>query len=314
MGPEDLPRYDDLLWPTMKAVDALGGSGTISEIDDRVLADIALPEEALSVVYEKSGASIVPDRISWARSYLKMAGLLGSGGRGIWVVTEAGRNQLSEGSEQAVRRLVSDAYNDRAQVYRERAAAKAKDALSRSNASLERAAGDRVDTVVEAEAGRAEIVDAEDLTWTDRLLAVLVAMQPDAFERLCQRLLRESGFIKVEVTGKSGDGGIDGHGVLRVNLISFQVLFQAKRWQSAVSSPVVRDFRGAMVGRADKGLIITTSTFTRDARLEATRDGAPAIDLIDGDDLCRLLKDNNIGVNIRMVEEIEIDADFFMSM
>ncbi|MFZ5932305.1 MAG: restriction endonuclease [Pseudomonadota bacterium] len=305
MGPEDLPRYDDILWPTLKAVDALGGSGTISEIDDRVIADMVLPEEALSVVYEKSGVPIIPDRISWARSYLKMAGLLGSGGRGIWVVTEAGRRQLVDGSEQAVRRLVSDAYNDRAQIYRERAAAKA-------NATLDREADDRVDTVVEAEAGRAEIVDAEDLTWTERLLAVLVDMQPDAFERLCQRLLRESGFIKVEVTGKSGDGGIDGHGVLRVNLISFQVLFQAKRWQSAVSSPVVRDFRGAMVGRADKGLIITTSTFTRDARIEATRDGAPAIDLIDGEDLCRLLKDKNIGVIIKMVEEVEIDADFFM--
>lgn len=307
MGPEDLPRYDDILWPTLKAVDALGGSGTISEIDDRVIADMVLPEEALSVVYEKSGVPIIPDRISWARSYLKMAGLLGSGGRGIWVVTEAGRRQLVDGSEQAVRRLVSDAYNDRAQIYRERAAAKA-------NATLDREADDRADTVVEAEAGRAEIVDAEDLTWTERLLAVLVDMQPDAFERLCQRLLRESGFIKVEVTGKSGDGGIDGHGVLRVNLISFQVLFQAKRWQSAVSSPVVRDFRGAMVGRADKGLIITTSTFTRDARIEATRDGAPAIDLIDGEDLCRLLKDNNIGVIIKMVEEVEIDADFFMGM
>lgn len=307
MGPEDLPRYDDILWPTLKAVDALGGSGTISEIDDRVIADMVLPEEALSVVYEKSGVPIIPDRISWARSYLKMAGLLGSGGRGIWVVTEAGRRQLVDGSEQAVRRLVSDSYNDRAQIYRERAAAKA-------NATLDREADDRVDTVVEAEAGRAEIVDAEDLTWTERLLAVLVDMQPDAFERLCQRLLRESGFIKVEVTGKSGDGGIDGHGVLRVNLISFQVLFQAKRWQSAVSSPVVRDFRGAMVGRADKGLIITTSTFTRDARIEATRDGAPAIDLIDGEDLCRLLKDNNIGVIIKMVEEVEVDADFFMGM
>lgn len=307
MGPEDLPRYDDILWPTLKAVDALGGSGTISEIDDRVIADMVLPEESLSVVYEKSGVPIIPDRISWARSYLKMAGLLGSGGRGIWVVTEAGRRQLVDGSEQAVRRLVSDAYNDRAQIYRERAAAKA-------NATLDREADDRADTVVEAEAGRAEIVDAEDLTWTERLLAVLVDMQPDAFERLCQRLLRESGFIKVEVTGKSGDGGIDGHGVLRVNLISFQVLFQAKRWQSAVSSPVVRDFRGAMVGRADKGLIITTSTFTRDARIEATRDGAPAIDLIDGEDLCRLLKDNNIGVIIKMVEEVEIDADFFMGM
>ncbi len=139
-------------------------------------------------------------------------------------------------------------------------------------------------------------------------------MQSDAFERLCQRLLRESGFTKVEVTGKSGDGGIDGHGVLRMNLISFQVLFQAKRWQSTVGSSVVRDFRGAMVGRADKGLIITTSSFTRDARAEATRDGAPAIDLIDGDDLCRLLKENNIGLRIKLVEEIEIDQEFFSSI
>ncbi|TGT53503.1 restriction endonuclease [Mesorhizobium sp. M00.F.Ca.ET.170.01.1.1] len=307
MRSEDLPRYDDFLWPVLKAIGALGGSGTISEIDDRVLVDLALPEEALSVVYEKSGAPIVPDRISWARSYLKMAGLLGSGGRGVWVLTDAGRSQLSDGSEQIVRRIVSDAYNARIQIYRERAAA-------RAHAASEDEADSNVEAIVEAEAGRAEIVDAEDLTWTDRLLAVLGSMQPDAFERLCQRLLRESGFTKVEVTGKSGDGGIDGHGVLRVNLISFQVLFQAKRWQNAVSSPVVRDFRGAMVGRADKGLIITTSTFTRDARAEATRDGAPAIDLIDGEDLCRLLKDTRIGVNVKMVEEIVIDEELFASI
>jgi restriction system protein len=307
MNPENLPRYDDLLWPTLRAIDTLGGSGTIAEIDDRVFADFGLPEEALSVVYEKSGAPIFPDRCSWARSYLKMAGLLGSGGRGIWVLTEAGRSQLLEGTDQAVRRLVADAYNERAQIYRERAAA-------RAAAAETDLANDKVPPTIEAEAGRAEIVDAEDLTWTDRLLAVLGAMPPDAFERLCQRLLRESGFIKVEVTGKSGDGGIDGHGVLRVNLISFQVLFQAKRWQSAVSASVVRDFRGAMVGRADKGLIITTSSFTRDARAEATRDGAPAIDLIDGEDLCRLLKDSGIGVHVRMIEEIEIESEFFASI
>lgn len=259
MKPEDLPRYDDLLWPTLRAVETLGGSGTISEIDDQVFADLSMSEEALSLAYDKSGAPIFPDRCSWARSYLKIAGLLGSGGRGIWVLTEAGRNQLTSGSDKNVRRLVAGAYSDRAQLYRERAAEKAKAGEAGTPATDHAKA-------VEMEAGRAEIVDAEDMTWTERLLAVLGKMPPDGFERLCQRLLRESGFIKVEVTGKSGDGGIDGHGVLRVNLISFQVLFQAKRWQSPVGAAVVRDFRGAMVGRADKGFIITTSTFTREAR------------------------------------------------
>jgi len=202
---------------------------------------------------------------------------------------------------------VADAYNQRAQLYRDRAAAKAK-------ASKAGTSSTELTEEFETEVGRAEIVDIEDTTWTDRLLAVLGSMPPDGFERLCQRLLRESGFTKVEVTGKSGDGGIDGHGVLRVNLISFQVLFQAKRWQSPVGASVVRDFRGAMVGRADKGFIITTSTFTRDARAEATRDGAPAIDLIDGEDLCRLLKDNRIGMTVKMVEDVEIDNGFYSEL
>jgi restriction system protein len=85
--------------------------------------------------------------------------------------------------------------------------------------------------------------------------------------------------------GHAGRFGVDGHGILRVNLVSFQVLFQSKRWKGSVGPNVVRDFRGAMVGRADKGLIITTGTFTKDARAEATRDGAPAIDLVDGDEV-----------------------------
>ena len=307
MKPSELQRYEDFLWPTLVAVETLGGSGTISEIDDQILADLALPEEALTVVYEKSGTPVIPDRMSWARSYLKMAGLLDSGGRGIWILTETGRNQLSHGSESDIRRLVSDAYNERAKIYRERAAAKA-------NATSQEITEDDVHDAADVASDQSVIVNEEELTWTQRLLRVLVTINPDAFERLCQRLLRESGFIKVEVTGKSGDGGIDGHGVLRVNLISFQVLFQAKRWQSAVSSPVVRDFRGAMVGRADKGLIITTSTFTRDARAEATRDGAPAIDLIDGEDLCRLLKDTRIGVEVRMVEEVIVDETVFAAI
>jgi restriction system protein len=146
-----------------------------------------------------------------------------------------------------------------------------------------------------------------DVPWKERLLDVLLAIDPKAFERLCQRLLRESGFIKVEITGRSGDGGIDGVGVLRLNLLSFHVLFQCKRWKSSVGASAVRDFRGAMVGRADKGLILTTGSFTADARREATRDGAPAIDLVDGDALCELLKSVKIGVSVTLIEQITID-------
>ena len=137
-------------------------------------------------------------------------------------------------------------------------------------------------------------------------------MSPDAFERLSQRLLRECGFTQVEVTGRSGDGGIDGKGVLRLGgLVNFQVVFQSKRYTGTVGTSVVRDFRGAMIGRADKGLIISTGTFSRDARAEAIRDGAPAIDLVDGQELASLLKQYELGVQTVMVEKVLVDGEWF---
>lgn len=137
-------------------------------------------------------------------------------------------------------------------------------------------------------------------------------MPPSAFERLAQRLLRESGFVQVEVTGRSNDGGIDGTGILRLNgLLSFHVIFQCKRWQGPVGPAIVREFRGAMAGRADKGLIITTSNFTKEALKEATREGAAAIDLVDGTQLVEMLKTFGLGVNVRQVEDVTIDDSWF---
>jgi restriction system protein len=150
--------------------------------------------------------------------------------------------------------------------------------------------------------------------WQQALLDRLKKISPPDFERLSQRLLRESGFTKVEVKGKTGDGGIDGQGVLRVNLVSFNVLFQCKRYQGSVGSDAIRDFRGAMQGRADKGLVITTGTFTSSARQEATRDGAPSIDLIDGEDLVILLKDRRLGVTVETVEKVSLDESFFQAI
>ena len=131
---------------------------------------------------------------------------------------------------------------------------------------------------------------------------------------LCQRVLRESGFTKVEVTGKSNDGGIDGIGILRMNLVSFTILFQCKRYKDSVGSAVIRDFRGAMQGRCDKGLIISTGFFTSEARKEATRDGAPLIDLIDGEALCDLLKSLKLGIQIEQVEHVTVDESWFFSL
>jgi len=140
-----------------------------------------------------------------------------------------------------------------------------------------------------------------------------MGMSPDAFERLARRLLREAGFDSATVTGRSGDGGIDGLGVYRLGLVSFPVFFQCKRYQGSVGPGAVRDFRGAMAGRGDKGLLITTGTFTADAKKEATRDGAPPIDLIDGDRLCELLKRYDLGVHTmtRTVEDVTVDSAFF---
>ena len=158
--------------------------------------------------------------------------------------------------------------------------------------------------------------DSNEEAWREKLMVRLLQLDPSAFERLAQRLLREAGFHSVRVTGKSGDGGIDGVGVYRFTLVSFPVYFQCKRFKGSVSSGMVRDFRGAMAGRGDKGLLITTGSFTRDARAESVRDGTTAIDLIDGTRLCELLKEHGLGVETRtrQIEAVEIQDDFFDSL
>lgn len=160
-----------------------------------------------------------------------------------------------------------------------------------------------------------EIQDEND-SWRSLLHHVLIHdLSPDAFERLSKRILRESGFIQVEVTGRSGDGGIDGKGIMRIGgLLSFHVIFQCKKYKGSVGASDIRDFRGAMIGRADKGLFITTGTFTRDAIREATRDGAPPIDLIDGDLLADKLKELNLGIKKEMVEKISVDTEWFKTI
>ncbi len=277
---DEVPKFDALIQPTVDALKALGGSASNDEIHDKIVELMKFPDAVVEApLKEEGGQTRLRYRMHWARSYLKNQGALDNTQRGVWTLTQYGRNLTPAEIAEIPRRVRQNAKT-----------------TLKANADRESKIVDIADENLEVE-----------LEWNEKLLSVLLTMKPDAFERLCQRILRESGFTKVEVTGKSGDGGIDGNGVLRVKLVSFQVLFQCKRWKDSVGSSVVRDFRGAMVGRADKGLIMTTGRFTAEARREATRDGAPAIDLIDGEDLCQLLKELGIGVKVRQVEEVDID-------
>jgi restriction system protein len=237
-------RKDDFYLPTLQVLRDLGGSASIEEIEEKLIDRFGFSQGDLDATYEVSGDNIVTDKMSWARSYLKFPGYLTNDTKGVWVLTEAGRNAADQPLE-AVRKAIRDAKAIRRAEQRK---LKAEQTTNSED----------------------EAEDEAAVEWSDQLLSKLQTVDPGAFERLAQRLLRESGFTRVQVTGKSGDGGIDGHGVLRVNLISFQVLFQCKRYKGSVAAGAVRDFRGAMQGRADKGLIITTGTFTPDARRDAT--------------------------------------------
>lgn len=232
-------------------------------------------------------------RLAWARTYLKGMGLLTNSRRGVWSVTEKGR----EVAESEIRPLHAEFS---AENRKKNAARKSAKAASRRN--------DEPD---------ANIAEAEnDADWKDLLLDTVLKMSPPAFERLTQRLLREAGFSSASVTGRGGDGDIEGLGVYQLSLLSFPVFFQCKRYSGSVGAGAVRDFRGAMAGRGEKGLLITTGTFTGDARTESKRDGAPPIDLIDGDRLCDLLKEHSLGVQTttRLVEDVEVRSDYFHSL
>ncbi len=248
-------------------------------------------EEQQAVLQKDGPETEIRYRQAWARTYLKGMGLLDNSSRGVWSLTEAGK------------RLLSDPTVD--SKGRERRVMQMRAAYIATTRDKRRLTNPR--KKVDTDGGMAD----GGATWQEELLDVLMSMAPAGFERLAQRLLREADFDSVNVTGRSGDGGIDGLGVYRLGLVSFPVFFQCKRYRGSVGPGAVRDFRGAMSGRGDKGLLITTGTFTADAKREATRDGAPPVDLIDGSRLCDLLKQYEIGVTTRMVEDVTVEADVF---
>ena len=263
----------------------LGGSGLPAEVTDLVIERMNIPE-ADQEVTNKNGGSRIRNQIAWARFYMVKAGLLSSSQRGVWGLTEKGRDVKM--NEDFVLTLFQDVRQTFTEESKSRKAAESSTAEDDTDV-------DSVDTSAD---------------YRSELLSTLQSLPPEGFERVCQRLLREFGFQQVAVTGRTGDGGIDGHGILQINpLVSFKVLFQCKRYQGAVAVSAIRDFRGALQGRADKGIILTTGTFTTDAKREAIRDGATPIELVDGEKLVGMFEELNLG--LRPKKDYELDREFF---
>jgi len=275
------PQFTRHFIPLIASLREMGGSASSYEATDAVIEREKIPEKELEKT-NKNGQSNVRNAIAWARLYLVYSGHIDSSARGVWRLTEKGlQEDLSKLSP-------VDLFKS---VQRSRKTEKSSELASKAT------------TEVEVEE---KILESEET----QLLPVLKSLSPEGFERLCQRLLREHGFQNVKVTGRSGDGGIDGEGILEINaLLSFKVIFQCKRYQGSVGSGMIRDFRGAMIGRADKGIFLTTGNFSMDAKREAVRDGANPIELVDGEKLVRMFERLELGLKPRTI--YEVDPEFF---
>ena len=274
------PQFIRYFQPVISALIELGGSGRPGEVEDVITEQLGLSEKDKNEQIP-SGQSRFSNKVNWARFYLAKAGLIDSSTRGVWSLTEKGRTAILAPAE------AFDLFN---QIHKQ--------------FTIERRKS-KVEKVIEE-----DVSSPEEIDHRSTLMNILSNLPAGGFERLCQRLLRESGFEKVQITGKSGDGGLDGIGILQMNaFVSFKVLFQCKRYAGSVTPSQVRDFRGAMMGRADKGIILTTGTFTVDARKEAVRDGVPPIELVDGEKLVDMFEMLELGLKPK--KAYEVDSVFF---
>lgn len=269
------PQHQFFFEPTLRALDNLGGSGSNTEIYKQVISLTDLSQEVLDEMHSFT-MSEVEYKLMWARTYLKNYGALENSRQGIWALTSKGAEMLRKG--QIDTKAITKFTNQKNE------------------------ADDSPD-----------IPNEPQKNWREQVSDKLQTMNPYAFEKLAQRLLRECGFSEVEVTKKSGDGGIDGTGKLRINgIFSFNVAFQCKRYKKPVGASDIRDFRGSLSTNIEKGVLITTSAFTQAAKDEASSEGKRLIDLMDGEELINKLAEYGIGLN--EVKSYEIDEDFFNSL
>lgn len=273
----DITKHYNYYEYVINSLKLLGGSGRNDEILEKVIKLAELNDEETERLHAGGPRTVVEYQVAWAKTYLKNYGYLENSARGIWTLTENG--------------------------YSEDIASKDKiTAFVRKKSRL-------TDQVPGAYNKNDNQNNEDSSDWIENLTEKMLSLSPEGFERLCQRIFRENGFVKVDVTGRTGDGGIDGIGILKLSLMSFKVLFQCKRYKGSVGAGDIRNFRGAMSGNADKGIFLTTGHFTKSAKEEASRPGAEPIELIDGVDLCNLLKEINLGIKTKQV--IIVDDEWF---
>ena len=267
--------------PLLNALRTLGGSGQKKEVTKQIAKDLSLPDEQLEETM-KSGATRFDNQVAWARQYLFWEGLLDSSQRGVWSLTPKGHQTFLTDFQ------AREIFLKWVEIHRKTKKGKTESEIIKEQ---EEESAEHIEEII-----------------TQSLLEVLQNLSPKGFENICKRLLREHGFEDVFVTGNSHDGGIDGYGTLELNpFVSIKVLFQCKRYKGTVSRAQVGDFRNAMIGRAEKGIILTTGRFSEDAKREATRDGAPPIELIDGRKLVSLFEAVELGVKPKVIYEVNLN-------
>ncbi|MYB40003.1 restriction endonuclease [Candidatus Saccharibacteria bacterium] len=274
---KSVPKQEDMYEAVIEVIRKRDGSATRQEIDEGVAEYMELSDEQVNQLHDDKGTRTrLSYNLAWSRTYLKAFGMLDNSKRGVWLLTPKGHECATVDKKEIVNHFRS--------TQRKKRVAKKRPHLT-NNIQSEALEG-----------------------WRDELMEAVLELSPSGFEKLCQYILRESGLIEVEVIGRSGDGGIDGKGNMQLSgLLKFQCFFQCKRYRGSVTPKEIRDFRGAMAGRSDKGLFITTGVFTKAAREEANRDGAPLIDLINGDMLLDKMQELELGLKQNLVYEVNKD-------
>lgn len=293
MSEVSLPSVKELYNPVLCALHNLGGEGTNQSIDAEVSRILSLSEEQLSVEYKSRRTSVVLDRIGWARSHLKIAGLLDSPRRKTWALTKLGMSTTKLDPREVGRAI-------------------RKGRTPRENTGQPKPKNIHLDTDSLARADVAEVFQSAD-AWQDELHDILHGMSPQSFARFFEHIFREEGIDQVEVVNTSGNGEIEGT-MVSGGFLSFRVAFRFTTRNNLIGSQEVDRFRRfVQSSRADKGILITTGSYTQEAIRDSMRRPNPTIELLDGEQFLERLKERSLGITTRqvIVEQVVVDRSFF---
>jgi restriction system protein len=302
-----VPRYDHFIEPLLRHLAAHAEGAAVADVYEALAGGMRLTPDDRAELLPSGTQAVFKNRIGWAHDRLKRSGLSASPRRGFWKLTPEGLAFASKHktiSEDDVERL--------ANVDRTLRLKPKEDALSDASPVVEPAAlpPDRSSPEERIEAALAEVRDsvARDL------LENIGRSPPEFFEKLVLELLHKMGYgtsrSDLQRTGGSGDGGIDG--IISLDRLGLEkVYIQAKRWKNAVGSPEIQGFMGALqLQGAAKGVFVTTSSFTKDAKLAAAK-ARGSIVLVDGERLAALMIDNGVGVSHQALTVPKVDNDYF---